>query len=80
MSDTVIEIEGGVISYPNNLYEYRYSTVDGYFSVQFTSTTRPKIGDKIVNGVCVPLEGYEINQDHSRWIPTPQPTWPEEKF
>ena len=76
----VIEIEGGVISLGNNLYEYRYGTVDGYFRVTFTSTTRPKIGDKIVNGVNEPLVGYESNQDKSRWIKTPPDVWPEDKF
>lgn len=80
MAQSSIEIEGGVISHGANVYEYRYGTVDGFFSITFTSTTRPKIGDKIVDGINVPLEGYEINQDKSRWIKTPPDVWPENKF
>lgn len=76
---TTISIEGGTTHLGGNLYRYEYGTVDGRMAVLFTAPRKPKIGDKVVDGVWEALVGYKINGDVSRWLPEDFDTWPNLK-
>jgi len=76
MDPNTISIEAGCIYRGNNIWEYRYGDNEGYHSVQFASDIAPKIGDEIVNGFLVIRTTPKINQDHSKWIPQHEETWP----
>lgn len=71
-----ISIEGGCVQLGDTLWEYRWGDVDGEHRVQFSSVGKPKIGDKIVDGALVPLIGYKINGDTSRWQEQRDEEWP----
>lgn len=75
-----IKIQSGCVQLEGNDYIYRYTDKEGEHTVVFTASQVPKVGDSITDGVLVPLVGYDINQDHSKWIKNPPDTWPENKF
>ena len=62
MSNSV-SIEAGCTKIGPNRYIYIYDLNEGLEAISFNSTTTPKIGDTIVDGVLVPLVGYKINND-----------------
>lgn len=72
-----ITIEAGVAKIADLLYVYRWNDVGGIHEVTFTSDEVPKVGDSIENGVLVPLVGYKINDDHSKWLPDQYDYWPD---
>lgn len=48
-------------------YVYRFSDREGEHTIVFLAGVTPKIGDKIVDGVHVPLTEWKINNDTSKW-------------
>ncbi len=77
---STVKIQGGCVQLEGNDYIYHYTDKEGEHSVVFTASQVPKVGDSITVGVLVPLVGYDINQDHSKWLPPQIDTWPENKF
>ena len=65
-------IEGGTyklntISEGIDTYVYRFTDKEGEHTVVFLASVVPKIGDRIVDGVHIPLTEYKINNDTSKW-------------
>lgn len=48
-------------------YVYRFSDKAGDHVIVFLAADRPEIGDRIVNGIHVPITGWVINDDTSKW-------------
>lgn len=67
----VIKIEAGCTRNKQvpNAWIYAYQTNEGYFVWNFTAQPGevPEIGDFIDGGVLKKREGYQIDQDHSKW-------------
>lgn len=83
-----VSIEGGCTRISNlyavspHMWKYHYTTSDGDFTEFFTAPvgTVPKIGDRIVDGVLVPLTTVKSNQDHSKWEHSPPETYGRSVF
>lgn len=75
----MISIENGTIKLSEGVYRYDYSDVSGTHSETFTASQTPQIGDSIDAGVLVPLVGYKINHDVSKWVSEDWDTWPKRK-
>lgn len=74
----VVTIEGGCTELGEGLWRYDWTTNDGPCCVIFNAgPLKPKIGDTVASGVLIPLEGYKINSDTSRWRPSDYDEWPE---
>lgn len=58
-------IQGGckLLDAVSNTWLYEFEDSNGPQRYVFVSATKPEIGDKIVNGVLVPKDGYLINND-----------------
>lgn len=50
-----------------NTYVYRFNNREGENTIVFLASVVPKIGDKIVNGVHIPLTEWKVNNDTSKW-------------
>jgi hypothetical protein len=74
---TTISIEGGTVLVSPGVYKYSYDDVEGFHTITFTASQKPKVGDSVVDGVLVPLVGFKINGDVSRWLPASYDTWPD---
>ena len=66
-------IEGGTHRLSKNAegidtYVYRFTDRRGEHTIVFLAALVPKIGDKIVNGLHIPLLDWKINPDASKWI------------
>lgn len=65
-------IEGGTYRLSTNsegidTYVYRFTNRQGENTIVFLAAVVPKIGDRIVNGIHIPLVGDKINSDTSKW-------------
>lgn len=78
MATSEVIIQGGVTKVSENYYRYDFSNTSGYQTLFFTSSTVPKIGDKIVNNALVEATLPIINQDHSRWETRDYESWPDD--
>lgn len=76
--DGYVSIEGGCTELGEGLWRYDWTTNDGPCCVIFNAQDlKPQIGDKVVSGNLVPLEGWKINSDTSKWRKGEDPVWPE---
>lgn len=80
----LIKIEGGtekLVGHPEGTYRYIRSTNEGIFSIVFLAAPGevPEVGDFIdpVGKVLVKRQGYQINDDTSRWETQPKDYWGE---
>lgn len=73
-------IQGGCTFLGENIWEYRYTDVEGFHSLQFLSLVTPKIGDSIVDGALVVNTEIISNQDKRMWDKLPEDTWPLKRF
>lgn len=64
-----MRIEAGTWHIEGNTWGYRYGDAEGDHVIVFTAEpgVKPRIGDSIEAGVHVPLVGYIINGDVSKW-------------
>lgn len=74
-------IDGGCkkILFDSDSWLYEFEDSDGIHTFIFTANGLvPKLGDSIVNGVLVPLEGFIINNDPGKvqHIPIEDGEWP----
>lgn len=73
-----ISIEGGCVHLEEDLWVYRWNDNAGLHEYIFEAgPNTPRVGDSIVNGYLVPLVGWKINTDTSKWQETSYDTWPE---
>lgn len=69
-------IENGTISKGGGVYEYINTTNAGTEKITFVSATIPEIGDVIGDDlVLIPLQGYKVNNDTSKWEHHDRETW-----